>query len=219
MHSLVRPIQVLVVLAAVVIAAIWLVPRRHRSQPKNSIPDLSKTSPLNQAGGGDVPAEAYEPYSALYQQQPSDEPLVFAADSYADIPQLNGSCLHPATIQEHEMADAFAAANKQSHPWQRGFTIPQGYQLLTRAEVRQVESCLDTHGENRADCAKYKNIRHVRLLGIPGFDDSQTHALVSVIKEFGTARGNGGIFEVERIDRTWRRAETTAFTRDCSWIY
>jgi hypothetical protein len=209
----------LVILVAIAIASIWILARHFHSQSRHSVADLSRTSPLNQPGGSGVPAEAYEPYSALYQQQPADEPLVFAADSYADIPQLNGSCLHPATVQEHEMADAFAAANKQSHPWQRNFEIPQGYQLLTPAEVQQVERCLDTHFQNAADCAQYKNIRHVRRLGIPGFDQTHTHALVSVIKEFATNRGSGGIFEVEKSAGTWHRAETTIFTRDCSWMY
>lgn len=219
MRAQARSISVLILLTAVVIAAIWLVPRRHPSEPKNSIPDLSKTSPLNQPGGGEVPPEAYAPYSALYQQQPADEPLVFAAASYADIPQLNGSCLHPATIQEREMADAFAVANRQSRQWQSKFAIPQDYQLLSRSDVQQVESCLEARGEDAAHCAKYENVRHVRLLAIPGFDNAHTHALVSVIKEFGAGRGSGGIFEVEKIGQTWRRAEDTNFTRDCSWMY
>lgn len=218
MRAQVRPISVLVLLTAVAIAAIWLVPRRHSPELHNSVPDLSRTNPLNLPGGGQVPPGAYTPYSALYQQQPADEPLVFAADSYADIPQLNGSCLHPATIQEREMADDFAAANKQSHQWQPNFTIPQGYQLLSRTDVQLVEDCLDTRG-NAARCMKYKSVRHVRLLGIPGFDNAHSHALLSVIKEFGTGRGSGGIFEVERIGGTWRRMESTNFTRDCSWMY
>jgi hypothetical protein len=214
-----------VLVASVVVAATalafefaWIAVRHRHKQQVGGIGDLSRTSPLNQPGGGDLPAEDYEPYSALYHQQPTDDPLAFAADSYADIPQLNGSCLRPSTAGEREMADAFAAANRQSHRWQQNFAIAQPYQLLSRAEVAQLEHCLDTRGED-ASCAKFKGVRHVRLLGIPGFDASHTHALVSIIKEFGSGRGSGGIFEVEKSGGTWSRAEPTAFTRDCSWMY
>jgi hypothetical protein len=215
-----------VLVASVVVAATalafefaWVAVRHRHKRLSGEIGDLSRTSPLNQPGGGDVPAEDYEPYSALYQQQPSDDPLAFAADSYADIPQLNGSCLRPSTAEEREMADAFAAANRQSHRWQRSFAIAQPYELLSRAEVAHLEHCLDSHGQAEAGCAQYSAIRHVRRLGIPGFDATHTHALVSIAKEFGSGRGSGGIFEMEKSGRTWRRAEPTQFTRDCSWMY
>ena len=77
------------------------------------ITDLGVTMPLNQAGGSPAPTEAYEVYSALYQA-PMPEPLAFAEYSVTDIPQVNGSCLRPAAPQEHEMTDAFVAANQQS---------------------------------------------------------------------------------------------------------
>jgi hypothetical protein len=197
----------------------WIALRHRHKQPAGEIGDLSRTSPLNRPGGGDVPLEAYEPYSALYKQQPGDDPLVFAADSYADIPQLNGSCLRPSTPEEQAMADAFAAANRESRRWQRNFAIAQPYRLLSRAEITELEHCLDTRRQAAPDCAQYNAIRHVRLLGIPGFDAPHTHALVSVIKEFGSGRGSGGIFEVNKTGGTWRRTEPTQFTRDCSWMY
>lgn len=213
--------QVLALVVGIVlgVACVWLVLRDRSTAPGKAIPDLSRTSPLNQPGGGDIPAEDYEPYSALYQQQPSDDPLAFAADSYADIPQLNGSCLEPASGEEREMADAFAAANQKSHRWQRRFAIPQGYQLLSTPEVQQAEYCLDPHSQGAARCASYTNLRHVRLLGIPGFDRNHTHALVSIAREFGTHRGTGGIFEVERTSSGWRRAASSDLTRNCSWMY
>src|SRR6516164_743825 len=110
----------LVALVAVAVGALvfeftWVTFRHGHRQPGGEIGDLSRTSPLNQPGGGDVPAEDYEPYSALYQQQPSDDPLVIAADSYADIPQLNGSCLRPSSAAERQMAQSFEDANRQSH--------------------------------------------------------------------------------------------------------
>src|SRR5215469_251873 len=57
-----------------------------------AVPDRSVSSPLNAPGGGPAPADAYEVYSALYQER-MDEPLVFSGDSVTDIPQVNGSCL------------------------------------------------------------------------------------------------------------------------------
>ena len=159
--------------------------------------------PLNQPGGGVVPTEAYAVYSALYQA-PMQEPLVFSEDSLTDIPQVNGSCLRPTTAQEHEMTDAFVAANQQTHRWEQKFSIPQGYRLLPHSELTQ---------EN------YKQVRYVRLLGVPGFDHAHTRALVSIIKSCGHLCGSGGIFAVERMGGTWRRSATTDFTRDCSWMY
>ncbi len=89
----------------------------HHTKPvaSGTIPDLSVTSPLNQPGGGDVSAEAYEVYSALYQQ-PQQEPLAFAEDSQTDIPQVNGSCLKPSTPQEHEMADGICGREPAKPP-------------------------------------------------------------------------------------------------------
>jgi hypothetical protein len=174
-------------------------------RPKTPMPitDLGATMPLNQPGGGLVPTEAYAVYSALYQA-PMQEPLVFSEDSLTDIPQVNGSCLRPTAAQEQEMTDAFVAANQQTHRWEQKFSIPQGYRLLPHSELTQ---------EN------YKQIRYVRLLGVPGFDHAHTRALVSVIKSCGHLCGSGGIFAVERMGGTWQRSATTDFTRDCSWMY
>ncbi len=173
--------------------------------PKTPTPitDLGATIPLNQPGGSVVPTEAYSVYSALYQA-PMQEPLVFSEDSLTDIPQVNGSCLRPTTAQEHEMTDAFVAANQQTHRWEQKFSIPQGYRLLPQSELTR---------EN------YKQLRYVRLLGVPGFDRAHTRALVSVIKSCGHFCGSGGIFAVDKISGTWQRSATTDFTSDCSWMY
>jgi hypothetical protein len=174
-----------------------------RPKTPSPITDLGATMPLNQPGGGVVPTEAYAVYSALYQA-PMQEPLVFSEDSLTDIPQVNGSCLRPTAAQEHEMTDAFVATNQQTHRWEQKFSIPQGYRLLAHSELTQ---------EN------YKQLRYVRLLGVPGFDHAHTRALVSVIKSCGHLCGSGGIFAVEKIGGTWQRSATTDFTRDCSWMY
>ena len=196
----------LVVAAALVWAGIVSL---HRAKtPVNTPPvntpmtDLGATMPLNQPGGGVVAAEAYAVYSALYQA-PMQEPLVFSEDSLTDIPQVNGSCLRLATTQEHEMNDAFVASNQQSHRWEQKFSIPQGYTLLPESESYK----------------SYKQLRYVRLLGVPGFDHAHDRALVSVIKSCGHLCGSGGIFAVEKTGGTWRRSATTDFTRDCSWMY
>jgi hypothetical protein len=210
-----------VTLVAVVVALLWvrIGSRRHAERPASKAPvDLSVISPLNQPGGGTAPADAYQIYSALYQA-PVGEPLVFSEDSVTDIPQVNGSCLRPSTPQEREMADAFAAANQRSHRWEQEFTIPAGYQLLKRSEAAEAQTCLETHGQDAARCERYKQVRHVRFLGDPGFDRAHTRALVSVVKMCGSFCGSGGIFEVEKTGGTWRRAETTDFTRNCSWMY
>jgi len=208
-------------LVVIVVALIWvrIASQHHAKTPATkAITDLAATSPLNQPGGGTAPAEAYEVYAALYQA-PAQEPLVFAEDSMTDIPQLDGSCLKPSTPEEHEMADAFVAANRQSHHWEQKFSIPQGYRLLAHDEAGQVLACLATHGRDPAACEGYKGIRHVRYLGVPGFDQAHTRALVSVIKSCGGFCGSGGIFAVEKKDGTWQRSTTTDFTRDCSWMY
>jgi hypothetical protein len=212
----------LVVAAALVWAGIVSL---HRAKtPVNTPPvntpmtDLGATMPLNQPGGGVVAADAYAVYSALYQA-PMQEPLVFSEDSLTDIPQVNGSCLRPATTQEHEMNDAFVASNQQSHRWEQKFSIPQGYRLLPASELAQAQTCASTHGQEAASCESYKQLRYVRLLGAPGFDHARDRALVSVIKSCGHLCGSGGIFAVEKTGGTWQRSATTDFTRDCSWMY
>jgi hypothetical protein len=192
----------------------------HNSKPAGSgtIPDLSVTSPLNQPGGGQISAEAYEVYSALYQQ-PQQEPLAFAEDSRADIPQVNGSCLKPSTPQEHEMADAFVAANQQSHHWEKNFAIPAGYLLLSRSASGKAQDCLASAGKSGSDCGVYQSLRHVRYLGVPGFDSAHSRALVSVMKMCGIDCGSGGVFEVKKAGDTWIRSELSDFTRECSWMY
>jgi hypothetical protein len=210
---------------------IWLVPvvvagtllwvgidSLRRAKTPAPITDLGVTMPLNQPGGGVVPTEAYGVYSALYQT-PMQEPLVFSEDSLTDIPQVNGSCLRPSAPQEHEMTDAFVAANQQSHRWEQKFSIPHGYRLLARSELAQAQICVATHGRTVASCESYKQLRYVRLLGVPGFDHAHTRALVSVIKSCGHLCGSGGIFAVEKTGGTWQRSVTTDFTRDCSWMY
>jgi hypothetical protein len=209
-----------VALFVIVIALIWIrfVPhRRAGSSSKSHITDLAVTSPLNQPGYETSPAEAYDVYSALYQV-PSQDPLAFAEYSITDIPQVDGSCLKPSTPQEHAMTDAFVAANRQSHRWEEKFSIPQGYKVLSHGEVPQAQSCLASHGRE-AGCDNYRHLRYVRFLGVPGFDDKHTRALVSVIKSCGGFCGSGGIFAVERAGNSWKRSETTDFTRNCSWIY
>ncbi len=213
----------------VVLAILWVRVggRRHRSVPvTRSIPDrsaqpisdLSLTSPLNVPGGGAAPADAYEVYSALYHA-PQQEPLVFSDDSVTDIPQVNGSCLRPATAQERAMTDAFVAANRQSHRWEPRFTIPGGYRLVSRRDAALAQQCLETHFQDRARCEAFKGVLHVRFLGVPGFDSTHTRAMVSVVKMCGGFCGSGGIFEVEKAGATWRRAEASGFTRECSWMY
>src|ERR1700678_226907 len=197
-----RPIGLWLLLLVVAAALLWvgIVSLRHAKTPAGTpITDLGATMPLNQPGGGVVAAEAYAVYSALYQA-PMQEPLVFSEDSLTDIPQVNGSCLKPTTTQEHEMNDAFVASNQQSHRWEEKFSIPQGYRLLPASE-------------------SYKQLRYVRLLGVPGFDHAHDRALVSVIKSCGHLCGSGGIFAVEETGGTWQRSVTTGFTRDCSWMY
>jgi hypothetical protein len=208
-------------LIVVAIVLIWLriASGRHAKAPATKpITDLAATSPLNQPGGGAVPAEAYDVYSGLYQA-PTQEPLAFAENSVTDIPQLDGSCLKPSTAEEHEMADAFVAANRQSHRWEQKFSIPQGYRLLAHGETVQAQTCLASHGRDATACEGFKQIRHVRFLGVPGFDRTHIRALVSVIKNCGGFCGSGGIFAVEKTGGTWQRSATTDFTRDCSWMY
>jgi hypothetical protein len=203
----------------IVLLLVRLAPLRHARTPgPKPITDLAATSPLNQPGAGVVPADAYEVYSGIYRI-PSPDPLAFAENSVTDIPQVDGSCLKPSTPGEQEMADAFVSANRQSHRWEQKFSIDQGYRLLPRDEVTKAQSCLATHGRDAAACVDNKQLRYVRFLGVPGFDRTHTHALVSVIKSCGGFCGNGGIFAVEKTGGAWQRSPTTDFTRNCSWMY
>jgi len=208
--------------AIVVVTVLALLWTHFRSQQHGAAPavvaDRGATSPLNLPGGGTAPADAYEVYSGLYQE-PSDEPLVFSNDSVTDIPQVNGSCLRPSTAEERELTSAFEAANQQTHRWEQKFVIPQGYRLISRSQASDAQSCLQNHAQNTAPCEPYKQVRHVRFLGVPGFDHPHTHALVSVVKMCGRYCGNGGIFEVERKSGTWRRSDPSDFTSECSWMY
>jgi hypothetical protein len=208
-------------LVALVVVLVFLRVLSHRGfylKVAPSVPDRSVTSPLNVPGGGPAPADAYEVYSALYRE-PAEEPLVFSNDSVTDIPQVNGSCLRPSTPQERELTSAFEDANRQTHRWEQKFSIAQGYRLISRVEASDAQNCLQTHGQDATRCEPYRQVRHVRFLGVPGFDPSHTHALVSVVKMCGRYCGNGGIFAVEKAGGTWRRSEPSDFTRECSWMY
>lgn len=207
---------------AVIALAIFLMrvvsPRHVRAPERTSIPDLSVTSPLNQPGGGTIDPGAYEIYSALYAT-PQPEALAFAEDSLTDVPQVDGSCLKPSTVQEREMTDTFVSANKQSHRWENRLTIPTKYRLLSRTETDSAQRCIQGHGKDTQACEPYKNLQHDRYLGVPGFDHTRTRALVSVVKKCGAYCGSGGIFVVEKAGNTWRRADANEFTRECSWMY
>ena len=203
---------------AVAILCFRIFSTRSAKPDVKTVPDLSVTSPINQPGGGNVAEDAYEIYSALYQQ-PQPEPLAFAEDSRTDIPQVNGSCLKPSTPEEHEMAAAFVAANQQSHHWERKFTIPAGYLLLSQSASEEAQDCLASGRKSGQDCGVYQSFRHVRYLGVPGFDRAHARALVSVMKMCGIDCGSGGVFEVKKAGSTWIRAEPTDFTRECSWMY
>ena len=111
-----------------------------------AVGDLSVTSPLNVPGGAPEPEEAYAIYSALYQEK-SNEALAFANYTSTDIPQLDGSCLKPETPDERVMAEAFEAANKQSHPWEQKFATAQGYRLLTARETNEAMECLEANSK------------------------------------------------------------------------
>ncbi len=211
--------RVLLVLVALALAWRWIGLRWNaKSSATKPVADLAATMPMNQAGGGVAPTDAYEVYSALYQA-PMDETLAFAEGSVTDIPQVGGNCLEQTTVNEREMMDAFIAANRQSHHWEQKFSIPQGYKLLPDSVLEQVQSCLATHGRDGEQCAAYQQIKYMRYLGVPGFDQAHTHALVSVIKTCGRFCGTGGIFAVEKTGGEWKRSAATDFTRDCSWVY
>jgi len=210
------------VAAVLVVALLWIgrgVRSWKKTPEKPAVADLGVTSPLNQPGGDAAPIEAYEVYSALYET-PAGEPLAFGADSMTDIPQVNGSCLQPRTAREREMADAFEAANRQSHRWENRFSIAEGYRILSHDEALHAQSCIVDGGQGRVKrCEDYKQLRHVRYLGVPGFDHAHERALVSVVKECGGDCGSGGIFEVEKVNGHWRRTDASEFTRECNWMY
>lgn len=192
-----------------------------RMGPKRpAIADLSVTSPLNVPGGAPEPEEAYAIYSALYREK-SNEPLAFANYTSTDIPQLDGSCLKPQNADEQALTDAFVAANRQSHPWLQRFAIGQGYRLLNTREVNEALECLEAGAKGGAlpECAAYKDLRHVRFLGAPGFNADHSRALVSILRKCGRYCGSGGVFEVEKTGGTWKRADVGAFTEECSWIF
>lgn len=207
-------------LAVVALAALILhliVPHHVEAPASKPVPDLSVTSPLNQRGGGPAGADAYEVYSALYQT-PQQEPLAIAEDSLTDIPQVDGSCLKPANAEERDLADAFVAANLKSHRWEKKFSISSEYILLSAAESKAAEACIENHGAG-SDCAQYKALKHVRYLGVPGFDHTHTRALVSVVKKCRKYCGAGGIFLAEKTGGVWHRAEVSNLVRECSWMY
>lgn len=210
-------------IATIAAAIVWIAVTAHRDAtrhfetPHPAIPDRAKTSPLNLAGGGPAPAEAYEVYSDLYRTS-VDEPLIFAEDSVIDIPQLDGSCLHPSTAAEEQLVAAFEAANRQRHRWERRFR-QTAYNLASREEADRIRGCLDTARATGRDCAAYPGVRHVRYLGVPGFSPDGAQALVSVIRMCGADCGSGGIFAMKKAGGRWVRAESTGFTSDCSWMY
>ena len=139
-------------IAMLVVRLVWH--RGYRGEMHAPVADLSLTSPLNQPGGDPAPSDAYDVYSALYQD-PSPEPLVFVDVSETDIPQVDGSCLRPTSPEEHEMSDAFAAANRQSHHWLPRFRIAQGYVLISGSEAALVRSCMDGHFANADQCGRF----------------------------------------------------------------
>jgi hypothetical protein len=150
-------IRIVIVLLLVAMALVWIgITSLHhaRTQHGKPITDLGMTMPLNQPGGGLVAPDAYKVYSALYER-PLPEMLAIAENSKTDVPQVNGSCLKPATPQEQEMADAFVAANQQSHRWEEKFAIAQGYRLLPSSELRCRLACQSTIAKAISNCGMY----------------------------------------------------------------
>jgi hypothetical protein len=215
-----RPSRHLWLTLALIVVAVLMLWNRYRAahHSMQGITDLSVTSPLNQPGGGEVPAEAYQVYSGLYQT-PADEPLAFVQESGTDIPQLNGTCLKPSSPEERAMADAFEAANRHAQRWDTHLSIPAGYSILSPGELAEAQSCLTSHTQSSTQCTPYKNLKHVRILGVPGFDSTHTRALVSILIKCGPYCGTGGIFEARKENGAWKRADPTPFTSDCSWRY
>lgn len=209
---------VLLVVVALLALGWWQVVRRAQTRTGNAIPDRSLSEPLNQPGGGPVANDAYEVYAVLYNE-PGQEPLAFAEDSVTDIPQVGGSCLKPSTDEERELVQAFETANAQSHRWEQKFAIGAGYAMLTRNQAGQAQECIKSHFQDQKECMPFSTLRHVRYLGVPGFDAAHAHALVSIVKMCGGDCGSGGIFEVVKTGGTWKRADPSAFTSNCSWMY
>ena len=161
-------------------------------------------------------------YSALYQEK-SNEPLAFA--NYTSTEQSATGRKLPETGAPYErgMAEAFEAANKQSHPWEQKFATAQGYRLLTARETNEAMECLEANseaGEKAAalpQCAAYKDTAPRAVPGragvqcgphaSAGFDHSQMRAVLRRRR----------IFEVEK---TGRDVETSpgrgAFAEECS---
>ena len=205
----------------VAVAALLLWERFGAHRPAGSpggVTDLNQTSPLNQPNGGPVNDEAYVVYSALYKE-PMDQPLAFAEASVTDIPQVDGSCLKPGTDAERQMTDSFVAANRQTHRWEKKFSIAQGYRLLSNNEVAIARQCKLEKDVSSEQCKPYADLQTIRLLGVPGFDQDHSRALVSVIKSCGHLCGSGGIFAVEKSGDSWVRSPASDFTRDCNWMY
>lgn len=208
-----------VLLVAVAAVLLWERFGAHRHEgPSSGVTDLSKSSPLNQPKGDAVNDEAYGVYSALYKE-PMDQPLAFSEASVTDIPQVDGSCLKPSTAEERQMTDSFVAANRQSHHWEKKFSIAQGYRLLSPSEVAAKQRCRAEKDFDSPQCKVYAELKTVRLLGVPGFDQTHSRALVSVIKSCGHLCGSGGIFAVEKSGSGWTRSAASDFTRDCNWMY
>ena len=126
--------------------------------------------------------------------------------------------MKPSTAAERELAEAFVAANKQSHRWERKFSTAANYILLSATQTKTAESCIQAHG-NDAACKPFTTVKHVRYLGVPGFDHLHDKALVSVLKKCGQYCGSGGIFVVEKSGGVWRRSDTSGLVRECSWMY
>jgi hypothetical protein len=179
--------------------------------------DRAVTKPLNQPGGGPLAAAAYTVYSDLYRA-PQGEPLVFGNQTRTDIPQIDGSCLKPATEDEQKMVEAFEAANHLSHPVRPNFKIDGGYRVLDEKKAAYAAYCIQAHFPG-AQCEEYKGMKHVRWLGAPGFAPSGDRALVSVIRDCGHWCGVGGIFVTEKKDGHWMHAEATPLTKECSWMF
>ncbi len=213
--------RVLLRVLLVVVAAVLLWERfgahRHEGSP-GGVTDLNTTSPLNQPNGGPVSDEAYAVYSALYKE-PMDQPLAFCEASVTDIPQVDGSCLKPSTAEERQMTDSFVAANRQTHRFEKKFSIAQGYRLLSVNDVDTARRCRVAKDVDSPQCKPYADLKTIRLLGAPGFDDAHSRALVSVIKSCGKLCGSGGIFAVEKSGDSWVRSAPSDFTRDCNWMY
>lgn len=210
----------LVLLALVALLALrWVVFKwPARSSAGGGIQDRSVSEPLNQPGGGPAPDDAYEVYAALYDQ-PDQEALAFAEDSVTDIPQVGGSCLKASTDEQRDLVKSFEAANAQTHRWGKKFAIAAGYAMLTRSEASRAQQCIASWFKDQKECMPFSALKHVRYLGAPGFDATHTHALVSIVKMCGADCGSGGIFEMVKTGGTWKRADPSEFTSNCSWMY